>query len=67
MFVRWPGKFLISYLMPIVFAPLLWLSSLLAVYVVTPVFNRLGRVEPGPKDSAAGAEPSGSRAVPARR
>jgi NTE family protein len=63
-FVRWPGKLLVSYLLPIVFAPLLWLYSLVAVYVSTPIFNRLGRVEP---TEASGARRSGSRAVPARR
>jgi hypothetical protein len=43
-FVRWPGKLLVSYLLPVLFAPLLWLYALVAVYVGTPIFNRLGRV-----------------------
>ena len=57
-FVRWPGLALVSYLMPIVFAPVLWLYSLFAVYVTTPIFNRLGRV---PTSSARGATRHGSR------
>ena len=63
-FVRWPGQALVSYLMPIVFAPLLWLYSLFAVYVSTPVFNRLGRVRPS---SAPGATRHGSQSAPAPR
>ena len=43
-FIRWPGLLLVSYLMPVVLAPLLWIYSLGAVYVTTPIFNRLGRV-----------------------
>jgi NTE family protein len=43
-FIRWPGKALVSFLLPILFAPLLWLYALVAVYVATPIFNRLGRV-----------------------
>ena len=61
-FVRWPGLVLVSYVMPIVFAPLAWLYSLLAVYVSTPIFNRLGRV---PVSSARGATRHGSRSAPA--
>ena len=45
-FVRWPGKLLVSYLLPVLFAPLLWLYALVAVYVGTPIFNRLGRIRP---------------------
>jgi NTE family protein len=63
-FVRWPGQALVSYLMPIVFAPLLWLYSLFAVYVSTPIFNRLGRVRPS---SAPGATRHGSQSAPAPR
>jgi predicted acylesterase/phospholipase RssA len=44
-FVRWPGQLLVSYALPVLFAPLLWLYALVAVYVGTPIFNRLGRVE----------------------
>ena len=43
-FIRWPGKTLVSFLLPILFAPLLWLYALVAVYVGTPIFNRLGRI-----------------------
>jgi NTE family protein len=63
-FVRWPGRALVSYLMPIVLAPFLWLYSLGAVYVSTPIFNRLGRVRPS---SARGATRHGSRSAPAPR
>jgi predicted acylesterase/phospholipase RssA len=63
-FIRWPGLALVSYLMPIVFAPLLWLYSLFAVYVSTPIFNRLGRV---PTSSARGATRPDSRSAPAPR
>jgi NTE family protein len=63
-FVRWPGLFLISYVMPIVFAPLLTLYSLGAVYVSTPIFNRLGRVR---VSSARGATRPDSRSAPAPR
>ena len=63
-FVRWPGLALVSYLMPIVFAPLLWLYSLVAVYVSTPIFNRLGRVRPS---SARDATRHGSQSAPAPR
>jgi NTE family protein len=63
-FVRWPGLALVSYLMPIVFAPVLWLYSLFAVYVTTPIFNRLGRV---PTSSARGATRHGSQSAPAPR
>jgi NTE family protein len=63
-FVRWPGLVLISYLMPILLAPLLWLYSLFAVYLSTPVFNRLGRVR---ASSARGARRPGSRSAPAPR
>ncbi len=45
-FVRWPGMLIVSYLVPIVMAPLLFVYSLGAVYVTTPIFNRLGRVGP---------------------
>jgi NTE family protein len=44
-FVRWPGQILVSYALPVLFAPLLWLYALVAVYVGTPLFNRLGRVK----------------------
>jgi hypothetical protein len=44
-FVRWPGQLLVSYALPVLFAPLLWLYALVAVYVGTPLFNRLGRVK----------------------
>jgi NTE family protein len=63
-FVRWPGLVLISYVMPIVFAPFLTLYSLGAVYVSTPIFNRLGRVR---VSSAPGATRHGSRSAPAPR
>jgi hypothetical protein len=63
-FVRWPGLVLISYVMPIVFAPLLTLYSLGAVYVTTPIFNRLGRV---PVSSARDATRHGSQSAPAPR
>jgi NTE family protein len=63
-FVRWPGLVLVSYVMPIVFAPLLALYSLGAVYVTTPIFNRLGRVRPS---SARDATRHGSRSAPAPR
>jgi predicted acylesterase/phospholipase RssA len=63
-FVRWPGLVLVSYLMPIVLAPLLWLYSLVAVYVTTPVFNRMGRAA---ASSARGATRHGSRSAPAPR
>ena len=43
-FVRWPGQVLVSYALPVLFAPLLWLYALVAVYVGTPIFNRLGRM-----------------------
>ena len=56
-FVRWPGRGVVSYLMPIVFAPLLWLYSLVAVYVSTPIFNRLGRVRVD-RLGAPGARPA---------
>ena len=44
-FVRWPGQVLVSYALPVLFAPLLWLYAFVAVYVGTPLFNRLGRVK----------------------
>ena len=43
-FVRWPARLLVSALMPFLLAPFLWVFSLAAVYLVTPLFNRLGRV-----------------------
>jgi hypothetical protein len=63
-FVRWPGLALVSYAMPVVFAPLLWLYSLVAVYVSTPIFNRLGRAR---ASSARGATRHGSQSAPAPR
>jgi hypothetical protein len=63
-FVRWPGRVVVSYLMPIVLAPFLWLYSLGAVYVSTPIFNRLGRVR---ASSAPDATRRGSRSAPAPR
>jgi predicted acylesterase/phospholipase RssA len=45
-FVRWPGMLIVSYLLPVVLAPFLFLYSLGAVYVTTPIFNRLGRIPP---------------------
>jgi NTE family protein len=45
-FVRWPGKLIVSYVLPVVLAPFLFLYSLGAVYVTTPIFNRLGRIGP---------------------
>ena len=63
-FVRWPGLALVSYLMPILLAPLLWLYSLFAVYVSTPIYNRMGRVRPS---SARDATRHGSRSAPAPR
>jgi NTE family protein len=63
-FVRWPGLALVSYLMPILLAPLLWLYSLFAVYVSTPIYNRMGRL---PASSAPDATRHGSRSAPAPR
>jgi NTE family protein len=63
-FVRWPGLVIISYVLPILFAPLLTLYSLGAVYVSTPIFNRLGRVQ---VNSARGATRHGSQSAPAPR
>jgi hypothetical protein len=63
-FVRWPGLALVSYVMPIVLAPLLWLYSLFAVYVSTPIYNRMGRVR---ASSARDATRHGSRSAPAPR
>jgi hypothetical protein len=45
-FVRWPGMLIVSYLLPVVLAPFLFVYSLGAVYVTTPIFNRLGRIPP---------------------
>jgi NTE family protein len=63
-FVRWPGRALVSYVMPILFAPFLALYSLGAVYVSTPIFNRLGRVG---ASSARGATRRDSRSAPEPR
>ncbi len=41
--LRWGGTLLISILLPLVMAPVLWLSSLVTVGL-TPLFLRLGRV-----------------------
>jgi NTE family protein len=63
-FIRVPSKLFVSYLVPIVIAPLLWIYSLGAVYVTTPIFNRLGRVR---VSSARGATRPGSQSAPAPR
>jgi NTE family protein len=41
--LRWGGTLLISILLPLIMAPLLWVSSLITVGL-TPLFLRLGRV-----------------------
>jgi NTE family protein len=68
-FVRWPGLFLVSYVLPVLFAPLLWLYALVAVYVGTPIFNRLGRVRPesGLRQGRARRSPPRSQSQSRRR